>query len=332
MSVSFPADFDYRTYVCRPENADLVGLSELEARRHFEHFGKCEGRVCSPVDSRAAFLGLVPGGTLLEIGPFFAPGFSKDERKVEYLDALSTAELVERARTLPAARERKIPQIDYVWRGQSYAQLISKRFDSAFSSHVIEHQTCLIRHLRDVSSVLLDGGRYFLAIPDKRYCFDHFLPETTIADLLEAYSENRVHHSVRSVIEHHFLITHNDPQRHWAGDSGQNPAQAELGRERAAKLLEEVRQLQEEKAYVDVHAWKFTPDSFRSVMHNLFALRLTDFRVERVYHTLKGKNEFYAILHKVPASDVLTIPPPKLDHGRGQVERNVADWADEPGC
>lgn len=302
VTVTFPADFDYRTYITRPENTDLAGFSGAEARRHYERFGKREGRICSVVDGRTAFLQLIPSaGTLLEIGPFFAPGFSKHERDVQYIDALSTAELEDRARDMPAAQGKTIPHIDYVWRGQPYHELVSRRFENAFSSHAIEHQPCMIRHLNDVSSILVGGGRYFLAIPDKRYCFDHFLAESTIADLVEAYTKKRSYHSIKNVLEHHFLITHNDPRRHWAGDSGRNPAWSSLGDEQAGRLLKEVRQLLSKSTYVDVHAWKFTPDTFRSVMHNLLQLGMTDFSVERLYPTLKGKNEFYAILHKEAA-------------------------------
>jgi hypothetical protein len=49
-------------------------------------------------------------------------------------------------------------------------------------------------------------------------------------------------------------------------------------------------------AYLDTHAWYFTPDSFREIVDLLNRLSLISLSAERVYCTRFGSNEFWAIL------------------------------------
>ena len=135
------------------------------------------------------------------------------------------------------------------------------------------------------------GGLYFLIIPDKRYCFDHFLRESTIADVLDAYLTQRRLHSARSIIEHRVLTGHNDPLRHWKGDHG-SPL---LDHKRLVEALAEIEA--NRGKYVDVHAWQFTPQSFREVTDTLNKLALVPLRPLRVYETPAGRLEFCAVLH-----------------------------------
>ena len=76
-------------------------------------------------------------------------------------------------------------------------QLVKRRdkFDYVISSYCIEHQPDLIKHLQDFEHVLQPGGFYFVLAPDKRYCHDHFMQESTIAEVNGAQQERRtVHH------------------------------------------------------------------------------------------------------------------------------------------
>ncbi len=82
-----------------------------------------------------------------------------------------------------------------------------------FSSHNIEHQPCLITHLAEVASLMRTGGWFLLAIPDKRYCFDHLLPESTITDVLEPFLSGRRDHAVRSLVQGRMMHTHNEAGR-----------------------------------------------------------------------------------------------------------------------
>ena len=162
------------------------------------------------------------------------------------------------------------------------------------SSHNIEHQPDLVRHLIMAENLLSPEGRYFLLVPDKRFCFDHFLAETTIADVLTAYSRAARVHDLGHVIEHRAMTTHNDTGRHWAGDHG-GPAY-----ETNVAMLEYALREHRDSAggYVDVHAWKFTPRSFATLTGLLHQIGLTRLRPTVVYNTVRSRNEFCAILTK----------------------------------
>ena len=216
-----PPAFEWQIYVNHPQNKDLIGFSEHEATYHYTAFGRNEGRVSSQVDQRSAFLQLIPAeGLLLEIGPFCTPSFSPADRPVRFLDVFPTEELRDIVAELSWGKPDEVPAIDYVWDGEHYVDLIDERFDVVFSSHNIEHQPCLITHLQDVASVMRPGRRLFLVIPDRRFCFDYHLSDSTIADVLDAFLDKRKKHSVKSILEHQFLLTHNEAAAHWTGEHG----------------------------------------------------------------------------------------------------------------
>jgi SAM-dependent methyltransferase len=98
------------------------------------------------------------------------------------------------------------PNIDFVSPNGDLG-IIDQKFDIAFSSHCIEHQADLIRHLQHVARILHPDGRYFLIIPDKRYCFDHFLHESSLSDVVSAFVEERRTPSFKSVFEHRLMMT-----------------------------------------------------------------------------------------------------------------------------
>jgi len=294
--IELPLEFNASLYKERHE--DLQRMTDEESLQHYLDHGKGEGRICSIVDSRHAFIKFSEScSSVLEIGPFFNPALSKSNTNVKYLDFCSTTELEERAKDIPGADLKAIPTIDYVWGGERYTDLISERFDAVFSSHNIEHQPSLVHHLNEVSSVLKRGGRYFLAIPDKRYCFDHYMPETNLAEILNAYLEKRDRHSARSVLLHRFYTVHNDPVRHWQGDHDEDPFEFYRTSANMPSGIEpSLDEIRNSNGYIDTHAWFFTPDSFRSICVQLKKLGLIQGAVERVYNTVKNSNEFYAVL------------------------------------
>ncbi len=298
-----PPVFDGTIYASHPGNADLSGFDQEAAANHYRQYGRDEGRVANAIDGRGAFLGLIPpSASLLEIGPFCTPCFTKKTHRVRFMDAFPTEELRKIVGELSWGRPDLVPEIDYVWRGEPYAELIDERFDAVFSSHNIEHQPCLVSHLRDVASVLLPGRRLFLIIPDRRYCFDYFLSESTIADVLDAYIDRRHGHSARSILEHRLMLTHNEADAHWLGDHGPDPRRRAPDPEILARIAENLETLPGRSGYTDTHAWQFVPDSFTHLIGTLHAAGLTPFTVERVYPTLRPSNEFYAVLRLMPHS------------------------------
>ena len=54
------------------------------------------------------------------------------------------------------------------------------------SSHCIEHQIELVRHLKAVSRLLSPLGVYLMLVPDCCFCFDHFQTASTSIDCVLA--------------------------------------------------------------------------------------------------------------------------------------------------
>lgn len=290
-----PPEFDPVVYQAR--SRDIARFDGAGARLHYQNHGMAEGRICSKVGCRRDFIGLVPPGlAILEIGPFFSPAFRRPGANVHYLDCISTESMKERAMALKNADIGNIPEIDYVWSGQRYADLIGRKFPAIYSSHNIEHQPCLVTHLHDLESVLEEDGAVFLAVPDKRYCFDHFFPETNLADVVEAWAEGRKRHRLKDILEHRFFSAHNEPARHWRGEHGVNQGSLPLDERRNAMFMAEIERLRSSDEYTDVHAWKFTPAAFRTLFGNLYSMKLTRLRIARLYPTVRNSNEFYAAL------------------------------------
>lgn len=282
-----PDEFDLQVY--RANNSDIQYMSDAELIIHFNNHGINEGRVCSSASTRRGFLAAIPQDkNCLELGPFCNPLLTRDN--VKYFDVLDQNSLRERARFIGISDE-KCPCIDFV-SPVGDLSIVQETFDVVFSSHTVEHQPDLVKHLRDVCDCLNFGGRYMMIIPDKRFCFDHFICPSTIADVLAAYSEQRKTHTAKSFFEHRVLLTHNDPVRHWNGDNF-DPALLQT-RERIFSASKEWAE--RDDRYIDVHAWQFTPDSFRNIIEILNEVGLITLKLEKLYPTVRGGIEFYAAL------------------------------------
>jgi SAM-dependent methyltransferase len=260
----------------------LAGLSRILPR----------GDLAAPI-TRSRLIGQIPRMPALEIGPFNAPKLRWPG--VAYADVLDRQGLRDRALSL-GLDPAPCPAIDFVTPAGDLGG-IKGVFEAVFSAHCIEHQPDLVRHLRQVESILAPGGAYYLVVPDKRYCFDHYLPETTLADVCAAWAEKRMVHTPRAVLAHRLRTTHNDKLRHWLGLHGPDPylgSVEELRREGALAEAERARA----GAYIDVHAWYFTPAGFRGAVHGLLDLGLMSLHPEAVHATALGAFEFFAILRK----------------------------------
>ena len=277
-------------------NADVssaVKRGDLSsAREHFLKYGRNEGRACSLNALREHFVtDINTDKSTLEIGPFTNPIITG--KNVEYFDVLSTTGLQNRARQFGFSIDR-IPLIKYVQKNGDLS-IVRDKFHQVVSSHLIEHQPCLITHLNNVENILVNGGLYYLIVPDKRYCFDHFVSEKKISDVLGAYDLKRNVHTLSSVLEHRALTTHNDPVRHWKGDHGGRPNPKELY-ERIQLACDEYYLAFD--SYIDVHAWQFTPLGFCEIIEALNGLNLCKLELIQLNNTPYGRFEFTAILKK----------------------------------
>ena len=226
---------------------------------------------------------------ILEIGPFLAP-ICKGAH-VKYFDILDKAGLEARGKQIGFPGTAS-PHIDFVDAAGDLA-VVDEKFDAVVSSHCVEHQPDLLEHFAQVDRMLLPGGRYFLLIPDHRYCFDHFLRASTAMEALRAHREQRKRHTLQSKIQHVALTTHNDAARHWAGDHAE-PIYAYSIRDRVGVAIKEYEDAGAD--YSDMHAWQFTPDSLAAMLNELAIGDRVALRPIRIYPTPRGRSEFVAVL------------------------------------
>lgn len=198
-STQLPAAFDPPVYrQLWPDLADF-NFDEDGLRQHYERFGINEGRQANALTHREDFVRLIPANAdSLEIGPFYNPLLRGSHTR--YFDVMDKAALEARSRAI-GAHNAVAPEIDFI-SPIGDLSIVDADFDYILSSHCIEHQPDLVEHLQQVSRLLRPGGRYFLLVPDKRFCFDALLAESTIADVLDAHHAQRKVHALKSVVEH----------------------------------------------------------------------------------------------------------------------------------
>ena len=289
---NIPLQFEALAY--RVNNPDVVTLSDSELWLHYQNHGRQEGRRCHQLPDRQAFLKIIPSEMqTLEIGPYARPLVTGSS--VKYVDVFSTEELRQRADGVEMKPEH-VPEITWVSQ-PSDLSCVDEYFGAVLSSHSIEHQPNLVNHLNQVDHILRRGGRYFVLVPDHRYCFDHFMTPSLITDVLAAHVEKRKTHTVESLLESRLLMTHNDPVAHWSDNHGNRNDNPEYPNSNRIERLQIGMDSYQEQGFVkDEHAWYFTPETFESIINDLNKLGLINLKIERMYPTMRNSLEFWVIL------------------------------------
>jgi len=231
----------------------------------------------------------------LEIGPCHRPIAPKVRGfNVRILDHCSRDGLVEKYRGNADVEPDVIEEVDYVWNGQPYAELVGlqTKFDWIIASHVIEHTPDLIGFLLECESILVPGGALALVIPDKRFCFDRFRPLASLAQIVDAHRDRRSRHSPGVAADYYMNVVKRGDIIAWDADHRGPSAPMH----HASDAAEGMRTLQQPGAYLDLHAWCFTPSWFRVVMQDLHALGFTALR-ESSFSPTQG-HEFYVTLRR----------------------------------
>jgi predicted SAM-dependent methyltransferase len=236
-----------------------------------------------------------PVGRGLEIGPSYNPIVPKRSgADVEILDHVDQAGLVEKYRDHPQVDVRRIEPVDFVCDGRSMAEVVGRTgcYDYIVASHVVEHTPDLVGFLADCDLLLNDGGVLLLVVPDKRYCFDVLRPVSSTGDVLQAFWDKRTRHARGTVFDHFAYAAQRGAKIAWssaerAGIDIMHTFEEAIFRSEQAGASE---------TYVDCHAWRFTPASFRLVVHDLNEMGLLRLK-ERGFHGTEGC-EFFVTLSR----------------------------------
>ena len=232
-----------------------------------------------------------PNSKFLELGPYMSPILTKPE--VDYFDVLDTQSLINRSKIDFPFHHYLVVEVDFVG-PEASEKYIPNKYSLIVSSHVIEHQIDLLRHLQQVSNLLVPGGLYLAMIPDLRYCFDRFQYPSTIVDVLVAHNHEQSNHSLKSYLEDRLLTTHNVTMDHWNDISGES----KIERLDAKAINEYIEEYLKANDYLDVHGWKFTPTSFKSIIETLERLELINLELMHIAASFPGNNEFWVIFEK----------------------------------
>jgi predicted SAM-dependent methyltransferase len=228
----------------------------------------------------------------LEIGPSHNPlAMKKDGYKVHILDHASKQQLIAKYMQHNVNTDN-IEEVDFVWSGEPLTELIGKEscYEWILASHVIEHTPDLISFLSDCEKLLKNGGILSLIIPDKRYCFDYFNPLTTTGEILDAHYQGRKKPTLGKIFDHFANASLIDGNIAWNKNSN--------GEISLCHSFDTVKDLilNPNEEYVDVHCWKFVPESFRLILSDLQSLNLMNLNIEKEFDT--DGCEFYVTLIK----------------------------------
>jgi predicted SAM-dependent methyltransferase len=241
------------------------------------------------------FESINPEGKGLEFGPSYNPIAPKSKGyNVEIVDVASAEELRLKY-TGHRVNLDSIEEVDYIWKGEPLHELIGKTgyYDWIIASHAIEHLPDLIVFFKECELLLKDKGILALVIPDKRYCFDYFVPITTTGNLLDAFCERRIRPTSGQIFDHYANASIKSDNVAWGIENKGEPDRIIHDFEAAKQLY---RHSQNSNEYIDVHCWRFTPSSFKMILDDLNRLELTNFTINRDRET-EGC-EFYVSLNK----------------------------------
>ena len=257
------------------------------------------------VQRRERMLGLthLDHGPGLEIAPLHSPIALKSAWDVSYVDIVPTESLIEHYHHDDNVPDGDIVSVDFpltgpdgVIRPLSEVAAPKAPFAWVIASHVIEHVPDLITWLDDIASLLRDDGALVLAIPDMRYSFDAYRPQTTVGQMLQAHQQGDLVPSVRAVYDHLRTATTLSARDAW---SGRRPPLDSVRSHSLDNTLAHVDRARSGE-YVDCHVWTFRPSSFIDQVNELGRLGLCELVVETVRNTRPGQLEFYAVLRRLP--------------------------------
>jgi predicted SAM-dependent methyltransferase len=237
-------------------------------------------------------------GIGLEIGPSYSPVAPKSAGwKVDVLDYLDAEGLRKKYAAWGVACD-KIEDVDYVISDKSLLETIGKseHYDFIIASHVIEHMFDLVRFLRDCQALLKPKGLLCIAAPDKRFCFDVFKPVTSTGMILQAYIEKRKRHTAGAVFDNFANHAMRGGNIVWFD--------RELGDVQLPHTVAEAKTYMDQYirsgAFEDIHAWFFTPSSFRLLIQDLNEIGLIQMGMVTFHETFGF--EFFATFRKLEAA------------------------------
>lgn len=179
--------------------------------------------------------------------------------------------------------------------GEPIDELIGEhaKYDWIVASHVIEHLPDPISFFQACSKLLKPDGVLALAVPDKRYCFDYFRWPSSTGDILQAWIEKRKRHTAGAIFDANAYCCKKGEKIAWDKMHDENLNFIH----EFSLIVKTFDRYQENNEYVDVHAWQFTPSSFRLILLELRQLGLINLS-EIGFNGTEGCEFFIWLAHR----------------------------------
>ncbi|CAJ1362770.1 unnamed protein product [Effrenium voratum] len=249
---------------------------------------------------------LLTKGLCLDIGPKHRPLLDPKHPNARFLDHGTREEIQSKYWPGNSSEDAKmramVPFINYVWDpSKSYLDLVGdSRFQLVYASLVVEHVPDLVTFLNDVASILVAGGEFRLAVPDKRYSLDFRRRMSTFADVMGAHYDKCAANPVSAAYDELTLVPpkYEDPKVLWAGyPQDCDPVQYH---DAAMQDIRDSLRISNGKLAMKagLHHWQFIPGSFVDIVARL--RELTPFTVAQgsVVETQPNTTEFLITLVK----------------------------------
>lgn len=254
--------------------------------------------------SKDEFIKFIPkAARTLEIGPYNRPSLLKSEYpNVMYMDCFTSEQIRENINKYATETvTTEIPEVIDIVVDPSQRPSFSTniKFDYLYSAHNIEHYPDLINHLNEMATLSAAiHTKFFVTVPDKRFCYDHYQNESDFTEMIDAYLEKRNTHTFASYFRHIVYSTHNNIYEHWHGMHGTDPRSMPINLNVATDIRHKIDNASNEKdrKFADIHAWYFTPKSFEYNINMTNALGLHPWRVEAITNPEPLSPEFHAVL------------------------------------
>jgi SAM-dependent methyltransferase len=236
----------------------------------------------------------VDHGCGLEIGPLDKAVVKRvPGRQIYYCDYAGAEILRAKSSADPNVNIDLIPEIDFIAPCIKIETFHGIAFDYIIASHVIEHVPDLIGWLNTLTSVLRNGGRIVLAVPDRRYTFDYIRPISTVGELVQAHVERRTKPSFSQVYEGFSRAVKADTIVCWEGSPYNGELEPYYSKDFALRLA---RDTVDNGAYHDCHCWVFEYESFLKVISELQEIGVLKARIMHHAEPVYGANEFHVVI------------------------------------
>lgn len=236
----------------------------------------------------------------LEVGPSYNPAFPKrDGWNVETVDYLSREALQEKYKAVTDKNLDLIETVDYIVDGNSLSGAVPQdrhgQYEFIGLSHALEHLCDIVGFLSECESLLKEGGKVIIAVPDKRFCFDFFRPLSTMGAVLRAHWEKRQTHPADVLFDSNDLICATNWHQEWVQEHAVTEFEFIYGNDRRDFLVASNKVASgENNAYMDMHRWVFTPSSLLLIFRELVAVGLSNFETSYIEHGI-GPNIFLVL-------------------------------------